>query len=236
MTTNLSDSQKLYSYRYPHPSVTVDTVVFGYDKDGLHVLLVERGGEPYKGCWALPGGFLNMDECAADGAMRELYEETHLKLSHVRQLGAFSTPDRDPRERVITIAHYAVVNMEDVKAGDDAADAEWFSLDNLPRLAFDHAEIIAEALTALRRLAMFEPVGFDVFPDIFPLQDLVHFYTSMFGQPVDKTDLTEKLMRQGLLVKTDCVEVATGGCDGNCYHFDRDRCEAWGHDGFHPIL
>lgn len=236
MTTNLSDSQRMYSYRYPHPSVTVDTVVFGYNDYGLNVLLVERGGEPYKGCWALPGGFLNMDECAADGALRELYEETHLKLSHVRQLGAFTSPDRDPRERVITIAHYALINIEDVKAGDDAAKAQWFRIHSMPQLAFDHLEIILKALTALRRLAMFEPIGLDVLTDIFPPKDLAYLYSSVLGRQVDKADLLEKLTRQGFVVKTDCPEVATGGCDGNCYHFDRERCEAWGHDGSKPIL
>ena len=93
-----------YTYRYPHPAVTTDCVVFGYDGLHLNVLLIERGGEPYKGCWAFPGGFLNIDEDAPDGARRELLEETGLQVTNIQQLGAFTAPDRDPRERVISIA------------------------------------------------------------------------------------------------------------------------------------
>ncbi|MBQ4028111.1 MAG: NUDIX hydrolase, partial [Prevotella sp.] len=121
-----------YHYKYPHPNVTTDCVIFGYDGNRLKVLLIERGIEPYKGCWAFPGGFLNMDEPAETGAKRELFEETGLTTASVRQFHAFSAPDRDPRERVITIAFYALVRISEVKGGDDAAKAEWFALDEIP--------------------------------------------------------------------------------------------------------
>ena len=135
-----------YTYKYPHPAVTTDCVVFGIDGDKLKILLIERGNEPYKGYWAFPGGFLNMDENAEQGALRELEEETGLKLTHVKEFGTFSDVDRDPRERVISIAFYTFITKADVKCGDDAAKAQWFALDELPHLAFDHDLMLQKAL------------------------------------------------------------------------------------------
>lgn len=128
----------MYSYKYPHPAVTTDCVIFGFDGAKLKVLLIERGNEPYKGLWAFPGGFLNMDESAEQGARRELMEETGMVAGYMEQFHAFTDPDRDPRERVITIAYYALCNIQEVKGGDDAAKAQWFSIDEIPQLAFDH--------------------------------------------------------------------------------------------------
>ena len=127
-----------YHYKYPHPCVTTDCVIFGFDGTKLNVLLIERGIEPFKGRWAFPGGFLKMDETALQGAKRELYEETGLEDAYIHQFHAFSGVDRDPRERVITIAYFALVRLSEVKAGDDAAKAQWFPLDKVPSLAFDH--------------------------------------------------------------------------------------------------
>ena len=139
-----------YHYKYPHPSVTTDCVVFGFDGTKLSVLLIERGNDPFKGCWAFPGGFLNMEETALECAKRELYEETGLQDVCLRQFHAFTDPKRDPRERVISIAYYGVVDICEVRGGDDAAKAQWFPLDELPRLAFDHDVILREALKVLR--------------------------------------------------------------------------------------
>ena len=141
--------QENYCYRYPHPAVTTDCVVFGYDGLRLNVLLIERGGEPYQGCWAFPGGFLNIDEDAPDGARRELLEETGLQVTHIQQLGAFATPDRDPRERVISIAYFTLTRVQDVLGGDDARVARWFPIDKLPPLAFDHQQMFEQALQRL---------------------------------------------------------------------------------------
>lgn len=138
-----------YTYDYPRPAVTADCVVFGKDGNDLKVLLIERGIEPYKGCWAFPGGFLNMDETAEQGALRELKEETGLDVSSIKQIGAFSGVDRDPRGRVITIAFYTLTKISPVQGSDDAAKAQWFSVDALPPLAFDHKLIMDEALQKL---------------------------------------------------------------------------------------
>lgn len=142
---------KTYTYRYPHPAVTTDCVVFGFDGQQYQVLLIERGGEPYKGCWAFPGGFMNIDETAEAGAARELKEETGLELDGLKQFGCFTAVDRDPRERVITIAFYAVTQKVEVKGGDDAARAQWFPLDQIPPLAFDHDLILAKAVEQWRK-------------------------------------------------------------------------------------
>ncbi len=170
-----------YCYKYPRPSVTTDCVIFGCDGMGLSVLLVERGAPPYKGCWAFPGGFLKMDECAEEGASRELWEETGLREARVHQFHAFTAPDRDPRERVITIAYYALVRTKDVRGGDDAADARWFGLGDVPPLAFDHALILQEAIVSLRRQIFFEPIVFEYLPEVFTKEALCSLYELIMG-------------------------------------------------------
>ena len=146
-----------YHYKYPHPSVTTDCVIFGHDGRTLRVLLIQRGGEPYKGLWAFPGGFLNIDEPAEMGALRELQEETGMTDAPIHQFHTFSRPDRDPRERVISIAFWALVPIQQVQGGDDAAQARWFALDEVPPLAFDHDEMLQLALRDMMRTACFEP-------------------------------------------------------------------------------
>lgn len=148
-------SRGTYIYDYPRPAVTTDCVVFGREASGaLSVLLIERGGAPFEGCWAFPGGFLEMDETVEEGAARELLEETGLCLSpasgQLTQLGCYSEVDRDPRGRVITIAFYALIEKQPVKGSDDARQAQWFPLSALPPLAFDHALILRHALERLR--------------------------------------------------------------------------------------
>lgn len=141
-----------YTYKYPRPAVTADCVVMTREPD-TKVLLIERGGEPYKGCWAFPGGFMNMDETAAQCAVRELQEETGLTVQNVSQIGAYSGVDRDPRGRTVTVAYLAVVDREMVVTGqDDAARAQWWPVSALPPLAFDHNEIMADAIALYRSL------------------------------------------------------------------------------------
>lgn len=184
-----------YHYKYPHPAVTTDCVVFGYDGRQLKVLLIERGNEPDKGKWAFPGGFLNIDEPADEGARRELEEETGLTVNDIRQFHTFANPKRDPRERVISIAYYAIVKIQDVKGGDDAAKAAWFNIDDMPELAFDHDLMFNLALKALRRQALTEPVGTDLLNEKFTLAEINPLYTAILGEtPIDY------LKNMGLLV------------------------------------
>ena len=146
-----NNKEKGFWYKYPRPAVTTDCVVFGVEGTQVKVLLVERGHAPYKGRWAFPGGFLNMDESAEDGALRELREETGYAAAHAEQLYTFTNPGRDPRGRTISIAFFAIVPLRAVKGGDDAARAHWFSLDEVPPLAFDHDEVLQKALAVVRQ-------------------------------------------------------------------------------------
>ena len=135
-----------YTYKYPRPAVTADCVVVTKG-DNPKVLLIQRGSDPFKGHWAFPGGFMNMDETAEQCALRELEEETGLKVSGLCQIGAYSKVDRDPRGRTITVAYLALIDsIVEVKGQDDAANADWFPLSALPELAFDHAEIMKDAV------------------------------------------------------------------------------------------
>ena len=197
-----------YSYKYPHPSVTTDCVIFGFDGSRLKVLLVERGVEPFKGKWALPGGFLRMDESAEQGALRELQEETGLKTAYIKQFHTFTDPDRDPRERVITIAYYALVRLQDVVAGDDAARAGWFSLDEVPSLAFDHDRILRTAIQEIRRQIHFEPVGFELLPPEFTVKELQLLYEAILDVKFDRRNFYKKMQHLELLtqVKTSAQE------------------------------
>lgn len=138
-----------YTYKYPRPSVTADCVVITKESDP-QVLLIQRGGEPFKGRWAFPGGFMEMDETTEQCAIRELEEETGLRITEVKQIGAYSKVDRDPRGRTITVAYLARIDVPiDVKGLDDAANAQWFPLSSLPQLAFDHADIMKDAIAMI---------------------------------------------------------------------------------------
>ena len=135
-----------YTYKYPRPAVTADCVVIT-NEPLPKVLLIQRGADPFKGAWAFPGGFMNMDETTEECAIRELEEETGLKVANVHQIGSYSKVDRDPRGRTITVAYLSIIGSpEEVKGQDDAANAAWFELTDLPHLAFDHYDIIKDAV------------------------------------------------------------------------------------------
>ncbi|MBQ0115568.1 MAG: NUDIX hydrolase [Bacteroidales bacterium] len=195
-----------YSYKYPHPSVTTDCVIFGFDGKDLKVLLIERGIEPFKGTWAFPGGFLRMEESAEEGAKRELFEETGLRSSYIKQFHAFTNPQRDPRERVITIAYYALVKIEEVQGGDDAAKAQWFSLDNIPSLAFDHDRILRFAMRELRKQIHFEPIGFELLPEEFTMKELQQLYEAILEVHFDRRNFSKKMLHIGLLEQVEGVK------------------------------
>ena len=146
-----------YCYEYPRPAVSADMVVFGFDGNNFYLLLIQRGNEPYKDKWALPGGFLEMDETIENCAKRELREETTLKNTTLEQLYTFSSVNRDPRGRVLTVAFWTIIekDRESVAAGDDAAKAQWYLLNSLPALAFDHVDIVSMAIGKLLSLSQF---------------------------------------------------------------------------------
>lgn len=143
-----------YTYKYPRPAVTTDCVVFTKEEEPK-VLLIQRGNEPYKGCWAFPGGFMNMEETAEECAVRELKEETGLTVKQIQQIGAYSKVDRDPRGRTVSIAYLAIVDAPIAVSGmDDAAKAAWFPLSSLPDLVFDHQDIMADAIALFNKYTL----------------------------------------------------------------------------------
>lgn len=192
-----------YCYKYPHPAVTTDCVVFGFDGKRLNILLIERGGEPFKGCWAFPGGFMNINETAEQGAMRELREETSLKLEYLKQFGTFTAVNRDPRERVITIAYYALAKKSDVQGGDDAAKAQWFPIEDVPPLAFDHDYILRKATEQLKKDIHFEPIGFGLLDEQFTMPELQRLYESILGVHFDRRNFYKKMLQTGILEESE---------------------------------
>ena len=221
-----------YCYKYPHPAVTTDCVIFGFNGERLQVLLIERGIEPYKGHWAFPGGFLKMDETAEEGAKRELKEETGLEDAYIQQLYTFSNPDRDPRERVITIAYYALVKIQEVKGGDDAASARWFPLDDIPPLAFDHDYILRMATQRLREQVHFQPIGFELLPEKFTIKELQSLYEAILGINFDRRNFAKKMLHLEILTELDETVWPTPKREARLYKFNSDKYEELKRKGF----
>lgn len=215
-----------FTYEYARPAVTTDCVVFGLDDDtALKVLLIRRGLEPFLGKWALPGGFVRVGEDLEASARRELEEEAGLKNIYLQQLASFGQPDRDPREHVITIAYFALVNLVEhpPTAATDADEAAWFALDDLPELAFDHQTILDTALDRLRGKLRYEPVGFELLPEKFTLPQLQRLYEQVLEQPLDKRNFRKKINKLGLLIETDEVEKDAARRAARLYRFDRKK-------------
>ena len=212
-----------YTYDYPRPAVTTDCVIFGYDGKELKVLLIERGIEPFKGCWAFPGGFLNMDEDALAGARRELKEETGLEDAFIEQFHTFSEPGRDPRGRVITIAHYALVKIQEVEGGDDAAQARWFPIGEVPPLAFDHDRILRMAMSRLKERIHFEPVGFELLPDVFTMPQLQNLYEAILEVHFDRRNFAAKMLKLGILEDTGDRPAGASSRIPGSYRFNKEK-------------
>lgn len=197
----MEEKKDMFCYKYPHPAVATDCVIFGFDGNDINVLLIERGIEPFKGLWAFPGGFMRIDESAEQCALRELREETSLEVKHIEQLQAFTAVKRDPRERVVSIAFYALVQLKDVLGGDDAARAQWFPIHSVPGLAFDHDRILRVATERLREKLCFEPVGFDLLPEVFTMGQLQRLYEAILDVSFDRRNFAKKILKLDLLIE-----------------------------------
>ena len=224
--------EKKYCYKYPHPSVTTDCVIFGFDGQKLQVLLIERGIEPYKGRWAFPGGFLNPDETAEQGALRELQEETGLTGAYIEQFHTYTDPNRDPRERVITIAYYALVRIQEVKGGDDAAKAQWFALDEVPRLAFDHDRILRDAMRQIRERIHFEPIGFELLPEKFTMKELQSLYEAILDIKFDRRNFAKKMLHFELLTDLDETANPSAKREAKLFSFNKQNYDELKKKGF----
>lgn len=214
-----------HTYEYPRPALSVDCVVFGIDDEDLKILLIERGIPPFKGSWALPGGFVHMDEDLPEAARRELQEETGLSSSYLEQLGTFGDVGRDPRGRVVTVAYYALVRLRDhrIQAATDACDARWFSVWDVPSLAFDHEVIVQRALERLKTKVRREPIGFELLPKKFTLSQLRGLYETVLEQPLDRRNFRKKILAMDVLEELDEVERDVAHRAARLYRFDERK-------------
>jgi 8-oxo-dGTP diphosphatase len=223
-----------HTYKYPRAALTVDCVVFGFDEGELKVLLIQRALEPFKGRWALPGGFVHVEERLDAAARRELVEETGLKDIFLEQLYTFGAVDRDPRERVVSVAYYALVKLSDfrAKAATDAAKAEWFPISNVPKVAFDHAEILATALARLKGKVRYQPIGFELLPPKFTLSQLQHIYEAVLETDLDKRNFRKKVLSFGLLVPLKETQMAGRHRPAQLFQFEVEKDEKLKKRGF----
>lgn len=223
-----------HTYEYPRPALTVDCVVFGLDDEDLKVLLIQRALEPFAGKWALPGGFVRMEESLDDAARRELQEEAGIRPSHLEQLYTFGEPKRDPRGRVVTVAYFALVKLNEhqVHASTDAREAAWFSVWDTPKLAFDHAEILSVALQRLKGKVRYQPIGFELLPPKFTLTQLQRLYEKVLERTLDKRNFRKKILSFEFLEELDEVEQDVSHRAARLYRFDSKKYKQLEKAGF----
>lgn len=218
-----------YTYKHPHPSVTVDCIVFALDQveKDLRILLIRRGVEPFKGAWALPGGFVLPNESLIEAAERELKEESGLENIFLEQLYTFGAPERDPRERVISVTYYALVNIADkeLNASSDAEDAGWFSLSDLPDLAFDHELMVKCAIERIKGKIEYKPIGFELLPKKFTLRQLQTVYEIILNKELDKRNFRKKILKMDILDELDEIEKDVTHRAARLYSFNKTKYE-----------
>jgi len=197
-----------YCYDYPRPAVTTDICLFTVVEHDLRVLLIRRGLEPFKGAWALPGGFVQENETLDECATRELTEETGVTGAHLEAFATFSEPNRDPRARVITAAYFALLQAADhiLQSGSDADDAQWHSMAKLPRLAFDHLEVVTSARRALLAKLDRAPLAFALLPLHFTLSQVQRVYEAVEGTPLDKRNFRRSILARKWIKETGQLE------------------------------
>jgi 8-oxo-dGTP diphosphatase len=223
-----------FQYDFPRPALTVDCVVFGFDEGDLKVLLIRRALDPFRNRWALPGGFVRISETIDDAARRELAEETGLRNIFLEQLFTFGDLERDPRERVVSVAYFALVKLADVqaRADTDAADAQWFPVAAPPPLAFDHSRILSTAHTRLQGKVRYQPIGFELLPQKFTLSQLQHLYEAILGTQLDKRNFRKKVLGFDFLValrdRTEGI-----GRPAQLFQFDPKKYERLRKRGIH---
>ncbi len=217
-------SRKSYdASKFERPSVTVDVVILTVREGRLEVLLIKRRHWPFEGMWAIPGGFVQPHESLDEAARRELEEETSVRDVYIEQLYTFGDPDRDPRTRVITVVYYALVRPDQVtvRAADDAGDARWFPMHNLPQLAFDHAKILDYTLQRLRGKLEYTTIGYQLLAREFSLGELQRVYEAILGRALDKRNFRKKVLSTDILERTTEVEQDRGR-RATLYRFNPD--------------
>jgi 8-oxo-dGTP diphosphatase len=218
--------------------VAVDAIVFGYSKnDGVSVLLIKRKYEPFKNCWAIPGGFVLENESLEDAVKRELQEETGVEVNYLEQLYSFGEPDRDPRQRVISVAYFALVKsalFQELKATTDAEEAQWYPISKLPALAFDHKQILRIAIERIRAKIRYQPIGFELLDKKFSFADLEKLYSTLLDKTIDRRNFTKKILSLGLLEDTGELATNSGaGRPSKIFKFNKKRYQQLLNDGMH---
>jgi 8-oxo-dGTP diphosphatase len=210
--------------------VAVDAVVFGYSKsEGVSVLLIQRKYPPFKNAWAIPGGFVLPEESLEEAVRRELREETGIEVNYLEQLYTFGKPGRDPRQRIISIAYFALVKssmFQQLRASTDAENAQWFSIKSLPPLAFDHKEILHVAIERVRAKIRYQPIGFELLDRKFPFSDLEKLYITLLDRDIDRRNFSKKMLALGVLDETNELAKTEGkGRPSKMYQFNKKRYE-----------
>lgn len=220
--------------KFQRPHVTVDSVVFGFDEGDLKIILIQRAIKPFIDKWAIPGGFVLINESLEQAAIRELKEETGIGDVYLEQLYTFGNVDRDPRGRVITVAYYALVKRVGhlIQASTDAKAVEWFSVKKLPDLAFDHKLIIETALNRLKGKVRYEPAGFELLLEKFTLSQLQHLYEVILERQIDKRNFRKKILSMGLLIELKEREQNVAHRAAGFYMFDKKKYRQLKQKGF----
>lgn len=224
-----------HTYEYPRPALTVDCIVFGLDAElELKIMLIKRDIPPFQGQWAIPGGFVRMDETLEAAALRELQEETGIQDVYLEQLYTFGDLGRDPRDRIVTVAYYALINLIDqkIQASTDAREAYWFPLSKIPKLVFDHEQILQTAIARLRGKIRYEPIGFELLPKDFTLTQLQKLYETVLDRQLDKRNFRKKLLSMDLLIDTGEVQHNVSHRAAKLYQFDEDKYLQLKQNGF----
>lgn len=213
--------------------IAVDAVVFGYHNNQIQILLIQQ--KFGKKQWALPGGFVLDNENLDDAVIRELKEETGVNANYLEQLYTFGAPKRDERLRVVSVAYLALINPKNyvLKADTDAKDAKWFSIHNMPILAFDHKDIITIGLERLKAKINYQPIGFELLDAKFPFSDIEHLYQTILNKNLDRRNFRKKLLSFGILQETNDFRKIGSGRPAKLFKFNKKKYKELEENGFH---
>jgi 8-oxo-dGTP diphosphatase len=230
--------KKSFQYQYPHPAVTVDCIIFGFDGQNLKVMLIQRKSEPFSRMWALPGAFVNEDESLENCAERVLMKECNISGVYLEQLFTFGTPSRDPRERVISVAYMGLVKTADFEliAGNDELQIEWRDIKEVQGLAFDHSQILETAIQRIRGKIRYQPIGFELMNAKFTLPQLQQLYEAILGQSLDRRNFRKKLLSMQILKQLPEKQQNVAHKAAFYYEFDHERYEVLMKEGIYLEL